>query len=71
MQITFLLKKKTQCDDAYIADARQRARTYANSAENFLSGTSPRTFSLTGACIDAAIQVGGCAVVTVQRSVPV
>jgi hypothetical protein len=56
-QITFLLRKKTQCDEKYIADAKQRARAFANKAESFLAGVSSRTYSLTGPCIDAAIRV--------------
>ncbi len=69
-QITFLLRRKTQCDEKYIAAARQQARAYANNAENFLSGVSTRTYSLTGPCIDAAIKVSarGCSLLYLWAS---
>lgn len=56
-QVVFVLKKRTQCDAAFIAAAREQATAYLTTP------TSPTQaapiFSLRGACVDAALQVRG------------
>lgn len=57
-QVSFVLKIRTKCDDAFIAAAKQQALSYWKAPSNPSQATP--VFSLKGACVDAALLVGSC-----------
>jgi hypothetical protein len=56
-QVVFVLKKRTQCDAAFIAAAREQATAYLTTPTPTSPTQAAPIFSLRGACVDAALLV--------------